>query len=145
TEPHISTMSKVLPVPKVLPSGKIVKKSKTSRRSQNIAGSQFTREEREEMRRLSAMLPMPARRVDKHEQDPSVLLNDTVCYINHLVATVQARVAAGSLPREVLAQLDPRFASVSPSSSTSTSPSSSPTRVVAAAAAGKRKRRSPKH
>ncbi|GMR48903.1 hypothetical protein PMAYCL1PPCAC_19098 [Pristionchus mayeri] len=138
-------MNKVLPVPKVLPSGKVVKKSKASRRSRNVASTaaaQFTREEREEMRRLSSMLPVPAR-TDKYEQDPSMLLNDTVCYINHLMATVHARVAAGSLPREVLAQLDPRLASsVSPSSSTSTSPATSPTPTRRQL---KKKRRSSKH
>ncbi|GMS96458.1 hypothetical protein PENTCL1PPCAC_18633 [Pristionchus entomophagus] len=139
-------MTKILPVPKVLPSGKVVKKSKASRSSRNVASSaaaQFTREERDEMRRLSSMLPVPSRTV-KYEQDPSVLLNDTVCYINHLMATVQARVAAGSLPREVLAQLDPRYVSPSesPSSSTSTSPATSPTPVRREL---KKKRRSAKH
>ncbi|KAF8375967.1 hypothetical protein PRIPAC_82396 [Pristionchus pacificus] len=136
-------MPKILPVPKVLPSGKVVKKTKASRRSRNVASTaaaQFTREERDEMRRLSSMLPVAAR-TEKYEQDPSMLLNDTVCYINHLMATVHARVAAGSLPREVLAQLDPRYAaSESPSSSTSTSPATSPTPVRR-----EKKRRSSKH
>lgn len=54
----------------------------------------FTREELRELRRLSATLP-PSRRAT----NPADTVQNAAIYIQQLVATVQARVANGTLPR----------------------------------------------
>uniref|UniRef100_A0A1I7YTF5 BHLH domain-containing protein n=1 Tax=Steinernema glaseri TaxID=37863 RepID=A0A1I7YTF5_9BILA len=64
----------------------------------------LTKEEREEMRRLSKMLPVRMQAANR-DVDPCTLINDATRYINHLTAAIVSRVRNGTLPEEALLRL----------------------------------------
>ncbi|CAI5449412.1 unnamed protein product [Caenorhabditis angaria] len=82
-----------------------IKKAKTT------AQVRFNAEERAELKKLSAMLPPTPK-----STDPSQVVFQAATYIQQLVATVQARVNNGTLPKEALDALPPAFAKVRKSS-----------------------------
>ncbi|KAK0398621.1 hypothetical protein QR680_002677 [Steinernema hermaphroditum] len=64
----------------------------------------LTIEEREEMRKLSKLLPIRMQSANR-EVDPCTLINDATRYINHLTAAIVSRVKNGTLPEEALLRL----------------------------------------